>query len=230
MNPKEWRLRGRFFVMLATSLLVSLNAAAQDLLATGSIEGIVVDLDGTPVEGVEVTASTLRPQFGVVVMAVTNRGGEFSLRNVPAERVALSTQKREDGYYSTRELIFVSDENASAPTVAVGLGQTVRGVRLTLPARGGVLVGIVRDSATSERVPGAALMLQRDDRPDAAYSESLREDGRFILAVPNARFGLVITADGYLPWRSDDHVAAGFVQLQPGERQDLDVRLERVQP
>ena len=83
----------------ALSLLVSLSTSEvwADVVAgptSGAVAGVVLDIDGTPVEGAHVRLMTRRSRR-VVARGVTNENGRFGFRDVRIGRYVVVAAKRD---------------------------------------------------------------------------------------------------------------------------------------
>ena len=126
----------------------------------GSIEGVVVDPNGKPVEGafVHETSDNGSPLGGRIFRTgtTTDVDGKFVLDHViPAEKVVVWAYKYSDYYEDVMEpFTFSRPKDLKIPVVEVKAGQTVTGVRIQFPPKAGKLHLFVRDADTKELVPG----------------------------------------------------------------------------
>jgi hypothetical protein len=110
------------------------------LAAGGEITGTVVSSSGTPVGGICVTTSSrLANLYGWDAFAVTSRSGTFVLPGLAAGSYSLDFGP---GCGSKGSWV----AGVSPSTIAVGAGQTISGITLTI-ARGGTFSGVVTDAA-----------------------------------------------------------------------------------
>ncbi len=106
----------------ALSLLVSLSpsevwADAGDGPSTGAVAGVVLDIDGTPVEGAHVRLMTRRHRR-VVARGVTNENGRFGFREVRSGRYVVVAAKRDVGRGRAR--VAVHPDEVSRVRVVIG--------------------------------------------------------------------------------------------------------------
>lgn len=106
----------------ALSLLVSLSSSevwadAGDGPRTGAVAGVVLDIDGTPVEGAHVRLMTRRHRR-VVARGVTNDNGRFGFREVRSGRYVVVAGKRDVGRGRAR--VAVHSEQVSRVRVVIG--------------------------------------------------------------------------------------------------------------
>lgn len=198
---------------------------------SGIITGVVVDRDGHTVEGVRVCATPDGPMAMRLPIATSDNAGRFVLRGVPAGTVSIFTSGAEAGYPNTEADLFVEAHDLPI-TVQVSPGRRTNDVRVTLPERGGVLRGHVRDARTGQPVLTARLQLSRDDKPTSMGSMSLDANGGFVLALPRERnFTLRLQAEHYREWSSaeDPTVPTGTISLASGEELRLDIELSRIE-
>ena len=126
----------------------------------GSVEGVVVDPNGNPVEGafVHETSDDGSPLGGRIFRTgtTTDVDGKFVLDHViPAEKVVVWAYKYSDYYEDFMEpFAFNRPKNLKIPVVEVKAGQTVTGVRIQFPQKAGKLHLYVRDAETKELVDG----------------------------------------------------------------------------
>jgi hypothetical protein len=154
--------------MILTVLLLSFMAQISStpkpenwgLPLLGSVEGVVVDPNGKPVEGAVVheTSDDGRPLGGTIFRTATTTDvdGKFVLDHViPAEKVAIWAYKYDDYYEDVMEpFTFKRPKNLKIPVVEVKAGQTITGIRIQFPQKAGKLHLYVRDADTKELVHG----------------------------------------------------------------------------
>jgi len=215
---------------LASLHPASASSAQPDDVAAGSIDGIVVDAGGRPVADVTVYANPveLRPGSTIIPTSKTDRLGRFSLLSVRAGVATLETEKAADGYPNTHYDAFRIDD-AQSPTVIVVAHQRSDGIVVRLRPPVGVLYPEIVDEQ-GHPVVGASFRVIREEMPEAYVSMALDLQGKGVLALPPVPFTVVVTAPGFLEWRSDDadSVPEHHVTLRTNERRPLKIVLHRL--
>ena len=174
--------------------------------------GRVLDLEGRPLEGVEVTAAASGVRDAAVLRARTNVDGHFTLPDLPGGRFDLHAHRADFSPTTVRgldlaELLALAaehDASRGAPRdTPVDLGTL-------LLERGAILRGRVVDAA-GEPIPGVAvwtvdpdderaeaLLVRPPRQPPAAFSDP---DGAFAAPgmPPDGRRHVLLRAEGYLP-------------------------------
>jgi hypothetical protein len=165
--------------MILTVLLLSFMAQISStpkpedvgLPLLGSVEGVVVDPNGKPVESAVVheTSDDGRPLGGTIFRTATTTDvdGNFVLNHViPAEKVAIWAYKYDDYYENVMEpFTFNRPKNLKMPVVEVKPGQTVTGVKIQFAQKAGKLHLYVRDANTKELVHGVFMQWCRKGVP-----------------------------------------------------------------
>lgn len=139
----------------------------------GSIEGVVVDPAGKPVEDAVVHETSAsddgRPLGGTIFRSATTTDvdGKFVLDHViPADKVAVWAYKYSDYYEDVMEpFTFNRPKNLKIPVVEVKAGQTVTGVRIQFPQKAGKLHWYVRDADSKDLVHGVFIEWCRQGVP-----------------------------------------------------------------
>ncbi|MBN2529193.1 MAG: carboxypeptidase regulatory-like domain-containing protein [Deltaproteobacteria bacterium] len=169
----------------------TLIAAPREELETGSIASVVLDSDGLPVAGANVTVSA-GESFTATVK--TNREGRFEIDNVPSGVATMTIQMP---FFETRE-----------QTVEVAGGQTWAEEMPPLQESevGSQIRGLVRNfegspiDATITVNPGGA-QIEADDT------------GEFLLDVEPGKYVVVIEAHGYKTQRRRVKVGKNSVEI-----------------
>jgi len=185
----------------------------------GAITGRVLDVEGKPLGNAEVA---VEPSFfGLTRIHKTNAEGEFLLTRVRLGKVMVLASKVEDGYPDVRSALFVTDLKAF-PTVTVEEGKITRNVVVRL-AKGGKLVGSIKDSKNGLPVISSRIHLYRLDMPVGGdLSTDPDEQGHFEFALPPRPFRMEVTAPGYKEWTSQ------VIQLPSGSTKELTISLDPV--
>jgi hypothetical protein len=141
---------------------------------------------------------------------------------------SLETKKAADGYPNTHDGAFRIDD-AQSPTVIVVAHQRSDGIVVRLRPPVGVLYPEVVDEQ-GHPVVSAPVCVIREDLPEACVSMALDLQGKGVLALPPVPFTLMVTAPGFLEWRSDDadSVPEHHVTLRTDERRRLKIVLHRL--
>lgn len=194
---------------------------------TGMISGIVVDASNHPVAGIIVFADPVKPGPGCTPGAKTDRQGRFTIPMIPAGVVTLVTENPAAGYAYTRWSGFWSVDTPTPPTVTVAAQETVEGIVVHVGRPVGVVSLTVLDQR-GEPVTMAWVRPIREDSPEWFWACGTDTAGKCVLALPPVPFTLLVTADGFLDWRSDDAdaVPEHQIMLRTDERRELTIVLE----
>jgi len=186
----------------------------------GSVEGVVLDGMGKPLEGATVydgaVAKSPRTQ--------TDAEGRFRLVDVPAGFVGLSAYKEDDGYpYDMFSFFTMPGEDL--PKFNLVAGQVRTGVVIHLGAKAAYLHLYISDE---RGVPiDANLSFSRPDLGKYGnYHRSSKPND--VLLVPPVPFRLVVSAPGCKPWHyggANWRAKDGLIHLKPGASLKLSIRL-----
>lgn len=135
--------------MISTVMIAVLLSLAPQA-STGSISGVVVGADNTPLRRVTVTVAG---DARVTRTTITDDRGVFAATDLPAGRYTVSATK--GGY--ARATFGAERPSRPGTSVALAAGQQVTGISLKM-RRGGVITGRVTDEA-GEPLPGVRLTL-----------------------------------------------------------------------
>ncbi len=201
--------------MLALGLFHSQAPGSQ---ATGTIEGLVRDLQGNPVPQATLRAfdSRIRPRCFEIM---TDSNGKFAFRNFPPNTYTIYAFKESAGFpYSF--FFFFATSGKERQTVTIAAGQTARDVVLELdPKHPTLRVTILNEQGKTNQ---ASLQFIRRDHPNLPYSRSAAETGDSYLVPPNIPFRVVVQADGYAPWSSE------WMTVKSDETPSITARLKKL--
>lgn len=185
----------------------------------GGIEGHVITVDGTPVEGAEVFSHEVS-RFERPAPAYTDDSGHFLFTNAPEGENVIYAHKEQDGY-PLQLFSFYSDGPAALPRVTVRAGEVTAGVILRVGPKWGKLSVHCVDARSGEPVANAHITLSRGPNRTVGTDTGL-EDGRAEFLAPPVPFEIELTARDYSVWRSTSRgVKAGetLKVVAPMERQ-----------
>lgn len=200
------------------SLLAGL-VSTQDTRVTafGSIEGVVRDLNGTPIPMASVYAFH-ETDFTKRIRTTADTNGKFALQNVPIGTVYVHAYKESDGYPDAFFSFFSTNKN-SWQTVRVESGRATSNVVIELGPKYATL-DLVIQNENGEPV-GATLTFVRDDDPSRPYS--LGSNSRLSLLVPPVPFRLKVEAKGYEPWDYKATRTGRVASIRPQSGQTVSV-------
>jgi RNA polymerase sigma factor (sigma-70 family) len=165
------------------------STARPTAAAPGTMAGRVVDDGGRPVEGAVVLASVtledlaaLRPPTGDP--ARTGADGRFVLPGLEAGRYLLTATRAGLGF-------------AHSEVIALGAGQSLRDLALTLIRTSAGLSGRVVDSGGGA-IGGARVLARLLERaPPVTFATVSDEEGRYRLELPLGNYAFLSEAEGY---------------------------------
>lgn len=164
-----------------------------ELTRGGTLAGVVVDDDGTPVASYTVAIESFLP------------GSERGNRHLPWEARHVEDAAGRfawAGLLPGRYTLVATAEGrppATSPSAAVEIGRTTEDVRIVL-RRGATLAGAIRDAETQAPLAGAVVRLHGATQSLAlsAPSATSNADGSFALeGVPASPFSLHVEREGY---------------------------------
>lgn len=205
---------------------------AQGPQPAGVIRGMIVDVNGQPVEGVYVTAYPADAPFrGAGAQAWTDSAGRFSIRTTRWARYRLFTSKEDDGYADSTMGIHSQIE---VPVVEVTALAPIATVTVHLGPKAAVISGSVTDATTGKLIPSPTLHLWRwtdgVDRTSEFVHDTATNDGHYrFLVPPNKEVGLAFSAPGYQTWTycGDSGGDTPFpLNLPPEAKKTIDVKLQ----
>jgi uncharacterized GH25 family protein len=197
--------------------------AYQDVAeASGRITGRVLDDKGQPVAEAQVYADRVDSPLGRrVPFVLTDKEGEFLIKDLEPGTYTISAAKEADGYAPT-DSPFHSVNLPAPPQVTVYAQQNVSDVVLYFGSKAAKLVGRVTDTVTNKPIKnsqGLQITLRRADNQDYSYSTGLEPNGGFSILVPSVPFTVEVSAPGY----EKRHLASP--QLIPGQVKRLEIAL-----
>jgi hypothetical protein len=208
-------------IMGATLSPVLFFFQAPESQTTGTIEGVVRDLQGN-----EVPQATLwvfdggydKGRKPRIFERTADSTGKFALRNLPPDTYTIYAFKESDGFpYSF--FFFFATSGKEKRSVTVAAGQTVRDVTLELgPKHPALRVNIFNEQGKTNK---ASLDFIRRDHPELPYGRGGKLDDSY-LVPPNIPFRVVVEAEGYAPWRS------GWLIVKPDETPTITARLRKL--
>lgn len=190
----------------------------------GGLKGRVLDGNGQPVVGAQVTLDEVNSWGSTVLpIATTDEHGEFSFPELPAAEYKVNAGKEKDGYPNTRfELYSTGDE--VVPQVTVYAGQVTSDVVVRFGPKAPKIVGKVVDAETGEPVENAVIVISRLGEPGSRLMTGTNkedEKGGFALLVPPVPVMVEISAPGY------EKKQINSLQLSRGEARHIDIPLRR---
>jgi hypothetical protein len=201
--------------MLALGLFFSQAPGSQ---TTGTIEGLVRDLQGNPVPQATLRAfdSRDRPRN---FESVTDSNGKFAFHNLSPDTYTIYAFKESAGFpYSF--FFFFATSGKERRKVTIAAGQTVRDEVLELgPKHPTLHVTILNEQGKTNQ---ASLQFIRRDYPNLPYSRSAAETGDSYLVPPNIPFRVIVKADGYAPWSSE------WMTVKSDETLSITARLKKL--
>jgi hypothetical protein len=191
---------------------------------SGSIRGMVLDENGQPLVGAEVSATKDEFQAHRVGRFFnTDSDGHFEVKDLPLGIYVVLARKEDEGYPETR-LAFYSNLEVSRATLTAA--QPDAYVTLRMSPKAGWLELSVVDQATGTKLQSATVTLRRVANPNLYISTSATNKRT---AVPSqVDVSVEIAAPGYREWTESSRGGAPYIiRLSPGETSKLSVSLTR---
>jgi len=189
-------VRPRVESIVMVGFFCAFLCAAEPQTEDAVIKGQVVASDGSEIQSAQVTAIpiTTSGHAGHLHWTNTDGHGQFHLVLKPG-RYQIRAKAEADGYPDPNALFSV-DPSARFPTISVAQSN-ISGVRVILGAKGGILVGNLRDRQSHGAISHGKVIL-RDARDSNRFVELTTDgQGRFQFTVPNKAFTILATAPGY---------------------------------
>jgi len=185
----------KIILAMIAILAIFVLANAQSNKVESIVKGRVLDSDGLPVAGASVTASPTSPLKGLVPTAKTDIHGEFSV--VVNQTGEFFVTAKSDDYMSTGNRFYYPNPATEALVkVVAGEPPPFATVRFG-PFEGLLRIGLA-DVQTHEPIREAMINLCRADAPKYCHRFTSRDPrGSHGILVPDARFTIQISADGY---------------------------------
>jgi hypothetical protein len=206
--------------LIALSPLLLCQKSA--LPTTGSVQGVVVDIDNRPVTGAIVFGlpeADMRHQL----RTTTDSDGRFALVDVPVGAIYIDAYNESAGYpYSFFSFFKVDDRPVKVSVVA---GQNTKDVVIRFGPKAAHLNIEITDQGGTRGIEGARLVFSRDAMP-GAYRRGARPKESIL--VPTVPFRLTVEVPGYKAWHyggDNWQGKAGLIALKPEESLTLKVRL-----
>lgn len=186
--------------------------------AKGTIQGVIRDLDGTPIAGAEVyaydrnRANVRTARFN----AVSDSQGRFVLRGLPPATYSVHAYKTSEGYADTFFSFFDLGNRKAYRTVDLEVPETADVVLELGPKYALLKLAVTDEEGTL--VPVGLNFFKGDTPERMEFATSVRRKGEVL--VPPIPFKVVIESDGLESWTSE------LMHPKPGEVISLTVRLK----
>jgi hypothetical protein len=132
--------------------------------------------------------------------------------------------------FATQEEEGYSIENqAPGQRVTITPDNLWANVTIRLRAKGGILIGSVRDKSSGQPVNGISAQYMVIDGKDGGGGGFRRSDGEFRMTAPTeCNLVVIVSAPGYKEWVYTDPSTPSLPvsRMSPGERKQLDIELE----
>jgi|HubBroStandDraft_1064217.scaffolds.fasta_scaffold06011_3 hypothetical protein len=221
---------GRFLLICAYALSALQCSAQVDQASIraahpGSIVGTVVDEDGKPVLGPEVSYSVWTEGGEVKGTSSSNNpNGEFELTQLPLGKVELNVAAALSGYG-------LNDASPYKQTVVLTEANPIARVRVKVGPKPAMLALSVTDRTSGKAIDGFMIRIIKDSGSfDAGtgYFAPAPEGGREVPVSPLSDFLLEVTAKGYKSWFYSNPADPSdpTLHLESGERKAVQVTMQ----
>ena len=188
-----------------------------------AIAGRVLNPEGRPEPGAVVYADNNGGSAGRRPSVLTDKRGNFLIKNLMPGTYTVSAEKVEEGYAPT-DATFYSNKSLNLSQVTVEEGQTVSGVDVHLGPKAAKLTGRIVDAVNGQPLLESNISLRRVDNPNSLIVTGPNEDGTFELLVPTDPFTVTFQAPGYKSQKQSE-----AIQLTSVATKKLNVALRRAQ-
>jgi hypothetical protein len=204
-------------------LLITVGLSCSATAATGgSITGIVLDSQGSPVSGAKVLALELESSpHRLLKFHLTDVSGRFYIQDLPWGTYSMWAGKEEAGYPELPSLFYAP---SSLPTVILRRKSPSSSVTIRLGPKAGAIEAVeIVDSKTGREVIGVITLQRGTDQKTTMEASTTQKP---ILIPSESQVRVAVAASGYKPWpASGAPNGAGILRLRPGEGVELAVEL-----
>ena len=217
----------------ACSVVLLLQSAAWAQTAQQNsfvIKGQVLDDQGRPVSGAQVTANPDGGLKGKAPSASSDSRGEFTIVVYKADNYKMTASKPADGYPSSFNPFYYPAEDSLAH-VMVREGQAAPFATIHLGPKAGKIAGRIVDAETGRVVEDVQFTLCRAEIPKYCHRPFTKyPGGNFDILVPETPFTLQISASGYKDWYGSEGVdhRSTPLRVDPGITKVMNVLLEKL--
>jgi uncharacterized surface anchored protein len=217
-NYMCWKWPVATFFLLFVELLACAQNKPQSLGNSG-IVGTVLNEEGQLVEHAKACVSVTSGNNRTISCDVsTDKDGQFTIEGLKIGTYGIFAINESEGYST--------DNQSPGQEVRITADEPWPNVTVRLRARGGVLVGSVRDRMNGRLVEAAWVEYIVVDNGGGGTT---RTDGEFQLTVPtDSDLLILVHAEGYKGWLYNDASSPTrpVVRVASGEKKVLDVELE----
>jgi carboxypeptidase family protein len=223
--------QGCKFSLLTISLLAAIVSFGQtpsssaQTTTTGSVEGVVLDLQGKPIPGADVYALPEVDMRILAASATTDSAGKFILQFLQPGGYFVYAYKESDGYPNGFFRFLTAPGGQTQVAAKVEAGQATTGVTMKLAKFAQLKFNVIDENGKQVL---ATLTFTREDQP-GDFITGTSEDNKPML-VPPVPFRLTVDRDGYEPWHYGGakwQGKAGLIALKSGQSLSLAVRLRK---
>jgi hypothetical protein len=200
-----------------------LKSSAQ-ITTTGSVEGVVLDLQGKPIPGADVYALPEVDMRILAASATTDSTGKFTLQSLQPGGYFVYAYKESDGYPNGFFRFLTAPGGQTQVAAKVEAGKVTTGVTMRLAKFAHLKVHITDEKGN---LLGGGITFTREDQPG---DYGMGTSGEVSMLVPPVPFRLTIDSDGYESWHyggANYAGKAGLIALKPDQTLTLDVRLRK---
>jgi hypothetical protein len=193
---------------------------------SGTVRGTVVDEQGKPVAGAEVTARQLATDQTNQRSATTDANGHFQIARLAWGKYSVGAQKADSGY-PDMSLTFYSDQ-PSAASIDLSSSKPSATLNLALKVKAAALSGIIVDAVSNDPIR-ATFLLRRVDHPENILTIEV-QSAFHILMPPDSDVKIEVSAPGYKTWYSPgtyDWTRTAPLHFKGTDTMKLDIQLDR---
>jgi hypothetical protein len=204
---------------LLFSVTCSLAQVKELTAQSGSIQGIVVNENGAPVDHAFICITVFRKAGGQTSCnELTDPSGQFEVRNLPLGSFYVFATKEEDGYSAYNQ--------APGQKISLTLAKpSETNLTIKLGIRSGTVTASVKDKFSGKPVQDIRLSWMGID--ESITGSGSGYSGEFSLNLPPAKdFVFVVSAPGYKHWFYIDPSSRPSLRLESGEKKTLEIELE----
>jgi hypothetical protein len=197
-------------------------------VATGRVEGVVVDANNKPIKDASVFADNLSlPAPGRLHTVQTDDLGHFVVDDVYPGDIVVRAFKEAD-MYGQVDSKFNMPEGESVPKFELKPGEVFKGIVIRLGKKAGLLQLRVLDAGTNELIKGITFeMCRGDHQGDRGYCIWGSAQGDYhVFVAADAPISIKVSAPNYRDWIYQDAAKKPYIALASGEKRTLTINLQ----
>jgi hypothetical protein len=200
----------------------------RDNVSLVSVEGIVLDQRGDPVEGATVYAESIsRPLHGRRATSTSDSQGHYLLANVwPDQKPVTIYAYKFAEFYGDPSICCYRSPSALFPQLMLKPGESVHSVVVRLGEKAAVIEVKILDVQTHEPLQSALVFVCTSGNPNDCMGRSVSSQDEVFVLPGSVSFS--VQAPKYTEWKySDPSAGTSFMLISSGEIRSMLVEMEK---